>query len=494
MIKYSRNIVLLMILFVLCGNVLAVEEVNLELSWGHLKFSSEAELLSADLCFPDCVSGNKQVAGKHQLLGQLTGQNKASAKPLLGFAGIQTLGYELNQTEDSGFIRLAYTSATTGQSINWQVSKDRNLLVLELSAPTVINVDSGLLPETDVYGIGPALEAARYPFLSADGITVLGLDADAEDLPSSQQWAGFRNRFWGMMFSGMEVISPLVGENVTRPQLRLEQAAGNLPIRIYLGPLEPAVLSKVDPQLKDILFASIWFWLRWISFGLYSVLGWIHVLIPSWGLAIMAMSISVKLLMTPLHRIADRWQHEVDAVEARMAPVIRRIKKDYKGEAQANKILALHKSEGVGMFYKLKSLLGVAILIPVFIGAFDMLAENIHLAGESFLWVVNLSRTDAIAQLPFTVPFFGNQLNLLPFLMTGLSMWSSWLHNPPALDAEAKAKQTRHLLLMALLFFALFYTFPAGMVLYWTTNNLISVIRDLYKALYKRKHSPIEEV
>ena len=177
-----------------------------------------------------------------------------------------------------------------------------------------------------------------------------------------------------------------------------------------------------------------------------------------------------------------------------MAPNIRRIKKDYKGEAQANKILALHKSEGVGMFYKLKSLLGVAILIPVFIGAFDMLAENIHLAGESFLWVVNLSRTDAIAQLPFTIPFFGNHLNLLPFLMTGLSMWSSWLHNPVALDADAKAKQTRHLLLMALLFFALFYTFPAGMVLYWTTNNLISVIRDLYKAMYKRKKSTTEEV
>lgn len=482
------NIILLVVLLLLCSKVSAGEEVNLELSWGHLKFSSKGELLSADLCFPDCVSGDKQVAGKHQLMGQ----HNTADNPLLGFAGNQISGYKLRQTEDSDFIQLAYTSTTTGQSINWQLSKERNLLILELSVPTVINVDSGLLPETDVYGIGPALEAARYPFLSADGTTVLGLDADTEDQPSSQQWVGFRNRFWSMMFSGMEIITPVVGENVTRPQLRLEQAADKAPIRIYLGPLEPAELSKVDPQLKDILFASIWFWLRWISFGLYSLLGWIHALIPSWGLAIMVMSVIVKLLMTPLHRIADRWQHEVDAVEARMAPVIRGIKKDYKGEAQANKILALHKFEGVGMFYKLKSLLGVAILIPVFIGAFDMLAENIHLAGESFLWVINLSRTDAIAQLPFTLPFFGNQLNLLPFLMTGLSMWSSWLHNPVALDADAQARQTRHLLLMALLFFALFYTFPAGMVLYWTSNNLISVIRDLYKALYKRKHSPID--
>ncbi|MBE9548659.1 MAG: hypothetical protein IMF09_04570, partial [Proteobacteria bacterium] len=154
-----------MILFFICSKVSAGEEVNLELSWGHLKFSSEGELLSADLCFPDCVSGDNQVEGKHQLMGQ----HKAANNPLLGFADNQILVYELKQTEDSEFIQLAYTSKMTGQSINWQLSKERNLLILELSVATVINVDSGLLPETDVYGIGPALEAARYPFLSADG-------------------------------------------------------------------------------------------------------------------------------------------------------------------------------------------------------------------------------------------------------------------------------------------------------------------------------------
>jgi membrane protein insertase Oxa1/YidC/SpoIIIJ len=109
-----------------------------------------------------------------------------------------------------------------------------------------------------------------------------------------------------------------------------------------------------------------------------------------------------------------------------------------------------------------------------------MLAENIHLLNASFLWIADLSRPDALMSLPFNLPFFGRDLNLLPFLMTGLSTVASVLHNPPALNAELRKKQVRHMMLLALGFFALFYTFPAGMVLYWTTSNLISVIKSIW--------------
>jgi membrane protein insertase Oxa1/YidC/SpoIIIJ len=130
--------------------------------------------------------------------------------------------------------------------------------------------------------------------------------------------------------------------------------------------------------------------------------------------------------------------------------------------------------------YSLKSLLGIAVVIPVFIGAFDMLAENIHLMNAGFLWINDLSRPDALAQLPFRLPFFGSDLNLMPLLMTGLSVLASWLHKPLALSAESRAQHVRNMLLLALAFFALFYTFPAGMVLYWASNNLIAVAKSLW--------------
>ena len=116
----------------------------------------------------------------------------------------------------------------------------------------------------------------------------------------------------------------------------------------------------------------------------------------------------------PLSRIADRFQQQVHETEARLAPELQRIKKEFKGEQQAEEILALYKTERVHPLYSLKSLLGVAVVIPVFIGAFDMLAENIHLLNASFMWIADLSRPDALMKMPISLPFFGPDLNLLP--------------------------------------------------------------------------------
>ena len=195
------------------------------------------------------------------------------------------------------------------------------------------------------------------------------------------------------------------------------------------------------------------------------------------------------ILMLPLSRIAERLQQQVHATEARLAPELPRLKKEYKGEVQSAKILALYKTERVHPLYSLKSMMGVAVVIPIFIGAFDMLAENIHLMNASFLWISDLSRPDAVFVLPFRLPFFGAELNMLPFLMTGLSVAASAMHNPPALNPELRRKQVRNMFLLAVGFFALFYTFPAGMVLYWTTNNLISVSKSLWARRYNSRQS-----
>ena len=195
----------------------------------------------------------------------------------------------------------------------------------------------------------------------------------------------------------------------------------------------------------------------------------------------MVMSLLVGLLMRPLSKIAEGLQNQVHEIDARLAPTLAAIKKNYKGAEQSEKILAMYKNEDVHPLYSLKSLMGVFVVIPVFIGAFDMLAENIHLSGESFLWIADLSHPDAFLQLPFSLPFFGGTLNLLPFIMTGFSFVAAKLHTHPAMDAALQRKQSRNLAFMSVGFLALFYTFPAGMVLYWTTNNLISVVKMLWK-------------
>ena len=234
------------------------------------------------------------------------------------------------------------------------------------------------------------------------------------------------------------------------------------------------------------MYSGLWFWLRWICQGLYFLLNAIVMLVPQWGLAVMVLSVCVGILMRPLSQIADRLQNQVHEIDARLAPTLADIKKNHKGAVQSEKILAMYKEENVHPLYSLKSLMGVFVVIPVFIGAFDMLAENIHLSGESFLWIADLSHPDAFLALPFQLPFFGGYLNLLPFIMTGFSFVASKLHSHPAMDVAQQRKHARNLVFMSLGFLLLFYTFPAGMVLYWTTNNLISVIKTLWK---RRKRS-----
>jgi len=112
----------------------------------------------------------------------------------------------------------------------------------------------------------------------------------------------------------------------------------------------------------------------------------------------------------------------------------------------------------------------------VFIAVFDMLAEDFDLYRVSFLWIQDLSRPDALLRLPVCVPFFGCYLNLLPFLMSSASLAALLRFRSATLTPSLVRRQRRNLMGMTVLFFLLFYTFPAGMVLYWTSTNSFQLV------------------
>ena len=119
----------------------------------------------------------------------------------------------------------------------------------------------------------------------------------------------------------------------------------------------------------------------------------------------------------------------------------------------------------------------------MFIAVFDMLAEDFDLSRVSFLWIQDLSRPDELLRLPGCLPFFGCHLNLLPFLMSGVSLATLLRFRSPVLTASLVRRQRRNLMVMTLLFFLLFYTFPAGMVLYWTSTNFVQLVSQELKRL-----------
>ena len=144
---------------------------------------------------------------------------------------------------------------------------------------------------------------------------------------------------------------------------------------------------------------------------------------------------------------------------------------------------AVYRDHGVHPLYTMKSLAGFLLQIPVFIAAFDMLGENYALNETSFLWMTDLAKPDQWLALPVAFPFFGGHLNLLPCLMTAFTLLTSWLQKEDALTPELIRQQRNRLFWMAGAFFLLFYTFPAGMVLYWTTNNVLALFKLLPRAV-----------
>jgi len=475
-------------LLVICLNLPASATADFSLSTDSLEltFSDHGNLVSAVACYPACGSSAPGGAVKRGIFG-------GGAHPVVS-GDLPMGGWTLTPGVD-GRTRVLSFESTKGAVITWRIPRQGYQLELriggESTRPERLNVYSGTgFRPRQLAGFGTWLEQVRYVALPGPGSGFdggrAGLDHEEPIEWKTDGWAGYRNRYWALMIRPDTATTFQVRAGEGRQDADLQLELGDEPRRfhLYLGPIESGVLAAADPALGGLQYGALWFWLRWICFGMLWLLGAIQaglstVVSPAqvWGCSIILLSLVVHILMRPLTRIADRFQDQVQATESRLAPELSRIRREQRGEAQAEQIMALYRREGVHPLYSLKSLLGVAVVIPVFIGAFDMLAENIELLGAGFLWIEDLSRPDAIAQLPFELPFFGGKFNLLPVLMTGFSVLASWLHRPPALHASLRRKQVRNMLLLAAAFFVLFYTFPSGMVLYWTTNNLISAAK-----------------
>jgi len=451
-------------------------DVSLNTSVLALRFSDQGSLMEATICFPLCESDNSSRQHMEDPDGII------SFGQVMDSRWVQRRGVNGGvQDQAAAEIQQLHFSHPGGQSITWLIPS-RGYRLEAMTEGTALTMRSGVgFQGAPVEGFGRWLEQIRYVAVTADGVRQIGLDSEAVDRFDAD-WAGFRNRFWTLLVSGPSdsTFEIQAGKENLGAVLQRNEGLPKELLVFYLGPVEVKQLTASDEILDELLYAGLWFWLRWICIALFYLLAWIQSMVPDWGWAIMLLSVTVHFLMLPLSRTADRIQQRVHAKEARLAPELSRIRKDHRGEEQVKKILALYEEQKIHPLYGLRSLLGVAVVIPVFIGAFDMLAENIDLLGTGFFWIKDLSQPDALLQLPFSTPFFGSTLNLLPFLMTGLSIWASAEHRLLASNPDLYRQQMRSMFLLALAFFIVFYTFPAGMVLYWTTNNLVALCKSAW--------------
>ena len=458
----------------LASQTLQAERLTVSAGHSELTFdSATATPVAWVLCLRTCATSR---GGRQTLLGENDGFLRIGAAPPVS-------PVEVRREDTDAAVVLVFSSSAG--DYRYELQRQSALISVELppGAQLQFAPGEGFVPE-QLPGFGHIYSRVKAVQVDARGQRTFD---SADDVPELLQpagpdnWTGVRNRYWALLarpdHAGLRVGLDLAVSD--RPRVSFAAPGGGESARftLYAGPTDWSVLRNAAPELSAMLFSALWDFLRALCFGMLLLLGWLHALVGNYGVAIILLSLTVKILMTPLTRLADSWQADVNRTHSLLQPQIDAIRKQYKGEEAHYRTLDVYKKNNVSQFYTFKSAAGFLIQIPVFIAAFDMLAENIALREAAFLWIDDLAKPDRLLHLPLVLPFFGGWLNLLPFLMTALSSLAALLQQDSTLTGALQKQQSTRLYVLSAAFFVLFYTFPAGMVLYWTSSNLFHLLK-----------------
>lgn len=229
---------------------------------------------------------------------------------------------------------------------------------------------------------------------------------------------------------------------------------GTWTARFYGGPKDQVELEKIAPHLNlTVDYGFLW----WIAIPLFKALTFFHDIVGNWGLAIILLTLSVKALLAGFSAKGYRSMANM----RRVAPAMKRLQERYSNDREklSKEMMALYQKEGAN---PLGSCLPMLLPMPVFLALYWVLLESVELRQAPFIfWINDLAAMD---------PYF-----ILPLLM-GASTYLMQALNPQVGDPM----QVRVMKLMPIMFTVLFLFFPAGLVLYWLINNLLSLAQQTY--------------
>ncbi|MFK7160350.1 membrane protein insertase YidC [Marinospirillum sp. MEB164] len=227
-----------------------------------------------------------------------------------------------------------------------------------------------------------------------------------------------------------------------------------LAAQTFIGPKVQSEMKQVAQHL-DLTVDYGWLW--FIAQPLFWLLDWFYGFVGNWGVAIILVTLVIKLAFFKLSATAYRSMANM----RRVAPKLQRIKEEAGDDRQklSQAMMELYRKEKIN---PMGGCLPILVQMPVFIALYWMLLESVELRHAPFmLWIADLSMKD---------PYF-----VLPILM-GVSMYLQQLLNPTPPDPM----QAKIMKMLPIIFTFFFLFFPAGLVLYWLVNNLLSILQQWY--------------
>jgi YidC/Oxa1 family membrane protein insertase len=231
-------------------------------------------------------------------------------------------------------------------------------------------------------------------------------------------------------------------------------AAQTLPAQLYVGPQEEKVLERIAPGLELV---KDYGWLTILAKPLYWLLEKIHGLVGNWGWAIVLLVVLIKAAFYWLNASAYRSMAKMKAINPRIMEMRERLKDN--PQLMQQEMMRLYREEKVN---PLGGCLPILVQIPVFIALYWVLLASVEMRNAPWVgWIVDLSSPD---------PYY-----VLPLVMTLTTVIQTALNPLPPDPLQAKL-----MWLMPLVFSVMFFFFPAGLVLYWIVNNVLTIAQQAY--------------
>jgi YidC/Oxa1 family membrane protein insertase len=318
------------------------------------------------------------------------------------------------------------------------------------------------------------LQRARLDAFGKSGFFGGGGPPEVQAFSRNLDWAGVELRYFLMAFLPEAPRDASAAFVPDRPgdtaEVRLSYPPTELPpgsravreYRGYIGPKERPLLAALGAHLERSIDQG-WAWMSPLTQFFSWTLQLCYAVIPNYGVAIIVLTILVRLVTAPLTARQMRSMKKMGELQPRLKELQEKYKDDRQRQSQ--EMMKLYRETGVN---PLGGCLPLVLQFPVFIGLYYALQSSIDLRQAPFFgWIDDLSRPETL----FTLPGLDVPVRVLPLVM-GATMVLQQRMTPTTMDPQ----QARMMMtIMPIMFTVLFYQFPSGLVLYWMVSNLLAI-------------------
>ncbi len=309
-------------------------------------------------------------------------------------------------------------------------------------------------------------------------------DPVQESYEGITRWVAVRNKYFTSIISpvSQEAIGmQLQGTKVQRNDIDYKDYSASITIPyseapvqqdsflVYIGPLDLNILQSYNREFPRMMNFG-WKIIRPISKGVLWAFTTLHQFIPNYGLVLVLFGVVVKILVFPLTKKSYVSMKEMQQLQ----PKIQELREKYKDDSQKmnEEMMKIYKVHGVN---PMGGCLPMLLQMPLLYALFIVFRSTIELRGAEFIWwITDLSQPDTVLTLPFSIPLYGANVNILPLIMAGTMI----LQQRVSATAGSSQQQKMMMWFMPILFLLIFNNFPSGLNLYYALFNIMTIIQQ----------------